>query len=286
MKRSDQDKLVRWLFETRALRVAPADQPFWYTSGTLGPYYINTHFLYGSEEEAVALLDLIDQNNQPMQLPGILSGQVMEQYEQCCLYRQLMDLIVQQLQDQPCDFISGGARRDFFFSICAARLLGKPHVSLFKDQMAIYSEGDLQNSRLLTERYLAGQTALHVADLVTEASSYTRAWLPGIQKLGAVMPQTLAVVDRNQNGRAILAAAGTRLTSLITIGPELFSQACSAGLIDEAQKEQVLRFIQDPIRYMTTFLAQHPAFLQEQIALGGKFRERAERCLAQGYGTL
>lgn len=286
MNSSEQTKLIQWLFATNALRVAPADQPFWYTSGTLGPYYINTHFLYGSEEEAVALLDLIDGTDQPMRLPGLLSEQVMRQYEQCSLYRQLMDLIVQQLQQQPCDFISGGARRDFFFSICAARLLGKPHVSLFKDQMAIYSEGDLQESRLLTDLYLAGQTALHIADLVTEASSYTRAWLPGIHRLGAVMPQTLAVVDRNQNGRSVLAAAGTQLISLIAIDPDLFDQACAAGLIDQAQKEQVLRFVEDPIRYMKTFLAQHPTFLQEQLALGGKNKERAALCLEQGFGTL
>jgi hypothetical protein len=54
------EKLVNWLFETNAVRVCPQDRPFWYTSGTIGPYYINTHFLYGSEEKANSLLKLID----------------------------------------------------------------------------------------------------------------------------------------------------------------------------------------------------------------------------------
>jgi orotate phosphoribosyltransferase len=37
---------------------------------------------------------------------------------------------------------------------------------------------------------------------------------------------------------------------------------------------------------MKTFLAQHPTFLQEQLALGGKNKERAALCLEQGFGTL
>ena len=34
--------LVTYLFETRAIRVCPKDKLFWYTSGKIGPYYINT----------------------------------------------------------------------------------------------------------------------------------------------------------------------------------------------------------------------------------------------------
>lgn len=50
-----ENPIVSWLFETDAVRVCPEGQPFWYTSGKLGPFYINTQFLYGSEEAANAL---------------------------------------------------------------------------------------------------------------------------------------------------------------------------------------------------------------------------------------
>ena len=53
-------ELIDGLFQTKALRIAPEDKPFWYTSGKLGPFYVNTHFLYGSEEKAVHLLEVID----------------------------------------------------------------------------------------------------------------------------------------------------------------------------------------------------------------------------------
>ena len=54
------ENLINWLFETTAVRVCPEGKPFWYTSGTIGPYYINTHFLFGSEEKALELLEKID----------------------------------------------------------------------------------------------------------------------------------------------------------------------------------------------------------------------------------
>ena len=54
-----ENPIVSWLFETDAVRVCPEGQPFWYTSGKLGPFYINTQFLYGSEEAANALLTVI-----------------------------------------------------------------------------------------------------------------------------------------------------------------------------------------------------------------------------------
>ena len=36
-----ENPIVSWLFETDAVRVCPEGQPFWYTSGKLGPFYIN-----------------------------------------------------------------------------------------------------------------------------------------------------------------------------------------------------------------------------------------------------
>ena len=52
--------LISYLFETNAFKVCPNNKTFWYTSGKIGPYFINTHFLYGSEESAVDLLKFID----------------------------------------------------------------------------------------------------------------------------------------------------------------------------------------------------------------------------------
>ena len=53
--------IADYLFETNAVRVSDPEKPFWYASGTLGPFYVNTHFLLESEDKANELLALIEQ---------------------------------------------------------------------------------------------------------------------------------------------------------------------------------------------------------------------------------
>ena len=55
------NQITEDLFKTNAIRVAPADTPFWYTSGKLGPFFINTHFLAKDEGTAAGLLKLIEE---------------------------------------------------------------------------------------------------------------------------------------------------------------------------------------------------------------------------------
>ena len=52
--------LISYLFETNAIKFCEENKPFWYTSGKIGPYFINTHFVYGNEHDAVELLSFID----------------------------------------------------------------------------------------------------------------------------------------------------------------------------------------------------------------------------------
>lgn len=281
---SMQNTIINWLFETRAIRVCQPDQPFWYTSGTLGPYYINTHFLYGSEADANGLLDLIESSAaDPLTMPVRLADAVQKQYQANELYHDLCDLIVNWMRACEFDFVSGGERRDFFFSIQAALLLGKPHLSILKNGTRIWSDEGFSSQRLLTDGELDGQRAMHVADLVTEASSYQRAWLPAIHQSGATMPLTLAVVDRDQGGREWLQANGTELLALTRIDRDLFEQARLNGLIDHHQFELINQFIDSPTEFMRRFFASHPTFLDQQIAMGGKNRERALLCKEKGY---
>lgn len=277
-------QLIQWLFETRAFRAAPEHQPFWYTSGTIGPYYINTHFLFGSESEANRLLQSIDQNlDQPADLIRLLTEKSRAQYRSSTLYSSLIDRVVSLARVIPCDFISGGERRDFFFSFSVAQQLNKPHISLFKNREAWISSEQMA-ARRLSENECAGQKALHISDLVTEASSYFRAWIPAVEHLGAVMPNTMTIVDRNQGGREKLAEKGTQLTALLTIQDDLFEEALKMGLIDEGQFNQIIHFIHDPIRYQSDFMRKHPEFIRQQIAAGGRNAERALLYLEKHHG--
>lgn len=271
------DQIVRALFETNALRISPPDEPFFYTSGTIGPYYINTHFLFGSESEANELLTLIeDAVRQPMRLSESLFERIDHQYRQNAIYRSVVDALAQQAADFPADFISGGERRDFFFSMPLSLLLEKPHLSILKTGEVWSLSEDGRTDRMLADGQLSGKTVLHVSDLVTEASSYIRTWIPAITRLGSQMPHTLTVVDRDQGGSRLLLQAGTSLHALTVFSAPLFDRARDSGLISDDQHRQVLRFLEDPSAFQSDFLKVHPAFLDDQILKGGKNAMRAQ----------
>lgn len=279
-----ENPIISWLFETDAVRVCPEGQPFWYTSGKLGPFYINTQFLYGSEAAANALLKTIEEAcaGDKLAFYDKVWADISAQLESCTIYAQLIDLLTEAARKMDVDFVSGGERRDFFFSMPVAKKLGMGHLSIFKDLSCVYTD---ENGKSMdpTEANLAGKKSVHIADLITVASSYIRAWIPAVEALGAKIAYSLAVVDRDQGGSEILEKAGCPLTTLITIKPELFEQAKALGRVTDAQIELVNSFIADPDKFLHDFLVAHPDFLAGEIAKGGKSAQRAELCIASGF---
>lgn len=279
-----ENPIISWLFETDAVRVCPEGQPFWYTSGKLGPFYINTQFLYGSEAAANSLLKTIEEacTGEKLAFYDKVWADISAQLASCPIYAQLIDLLTEAAAKLDVDFVSGGERRDFFFSMPVARKLGLGHLSIFKDLSCVYTDKD-GVSMDAAQAGLAGKKSVHIADLITVASSYIRAWIPAVESLGAKIAYSLAVVDRDQGGSDILAKAGCPLTTLITIKPELFEQAKALGRITDAQVALVNSFIADPDKFMHDFLVAHPDFLAGEIAKGGKSAQRAELCIASGF---
>lgn len=279
-----QNPIVSWLFETDAVRVCPKDRPFWYTSGKLGPFYINTQFLFGSEAAANELLAVIERAcaGDKLAFYDAVWPRIEAQLAASDIYARLIDRLCEAARPLGADFISGGERRDFFFSLPVARRLGLGHLSVFKDLSSVYTAPD--GASVPGEAAgLSGKRALHVADLVTVASSFLRAWIPAVKALGATLAYSLAVVDRDQGGKDILAKAGCPLTTLVTVKPELFEAARDMGRITDGQLALVLAFIADPDAFMRDFLLEHPDFLAGELAAGGKLAQRARLCIDSGF---
>ena len=276
--------VISWLFETDAVRVCPEGRPFWYTSGKLGPFYINTQFLFGSEQAALELLAVIEEAcaGDRLAFYDAVWARIAQQLDACPIYAQLIDLLCDAARTMDVDFVSGGERRDFFFSMPVARKLGLGHLSIFKDLSTVYTDKD-GNSMPSEAAGLSGKRSVHIADLITVASSYVRAWIPAVEALGAKIAYSLAVVDRDQGGSKILADALCPLTTLVVIKPELFETAHRMGRITKEQLDLVLSFIADPDAFMTDFLLAHPDFLAGEIAKGGKSAQRAQLCIDSGF---
>lgn len=277
--------IADYLFETNAVRVSDPEKPFWYASGTLGPFYVNTHFLLESEAKANELLALIEEaaaGDRSDFLTTILPF-VKKQYETSESYKAVIDLIVAKAKELDFDVISGGERRDYFFSLMPAYLLGKPHLSIFKDGETYFSENVEEKAVKVGEGDLSGKVSLHIADLITEASSYTNAWIPSIRGTGASINDTIAVIDRMQGGEANLKAEGVNMYTFAKIELSLFDEGVEKGILTTAQRDMVAHFMENPIDYMKAFLTAHPDFIDEQIALGGKPKQRAEMAISRGY---
>ena len=271
--------IMSYLFATDAIRICEENKPFWYTSGKIGPYFINTHFVYGDEHSAVSLLNFIDEAlADKISLPNKVFQKVLEQYNTNKIYQDVINSMKQYIEENinvdEIDYISGGERRDWFFSNMLAYLLDKPHISIFKDLSTVISDSKFENSSIVTS--LEGKKVLHIADLITVASSYIRAWIPAIENLGSTMCWSCSVVDRMQGGKENIEAKGVKSFYLVNIDFNLFQKAFELGIINQNQLDMLHRFIENPDATMRDFLIQHPEFLENALNSDEKTKKRAK----------
>ena len=287
------EELVSLLFNTKAFKVANNDNPFWYTSGKLGPYFINVDYLYGSQEDSENLLKIIDDllaNNSKEEIPQKLYEILLKHYENNEIFKttidKLVDYIENNFQLDLIDYVSGGERRDWYFSILVANFLGKPHITIYKDLTTVFSTCDFEETTTIDS--LPGKRVFHLADILNTGSSFERAWVPAINKLGSKINWALFVVDRNQSGDKNLIDIGVQPYSLLSLNEELLDIALKKNIISSAQKEMLSQYMQDPDGTMRKFINTHPTFIDDVInnSDNEKSVKRAKLCKEKNwYGS-
>ena len=270
--------IISYLFKTNAIKFCEENKPFWYTSGKIGPYFINTHFIYGSENDAKDLLSFIDEQlSNKLALPKNVFEKVLKQYNSNAIYKTVIDEMISKIKQSidinEIDYISGGERRDWFFSNIIAYLLNKPHISIYKDLSAVISDSKFEETKSL--EHIPNKKILHVADLVTIASSYLRAWIPAIEKLGAKMCWSCVVVDRMQGGTEKIKEKGILPLSLVQVNKTLFEKAVELEVINEEQQKLLNNFFDNPDETMKQFLINHPEFIEDSLNADEKTAKRA-----------
>ncbi len=267
--------ILQYLFETNAIKFCKANEPFWYTSGKIGPYFFNAQYVYGGEEESSEFLNYItdelalinDGKTDKLDLPKKLLDKVLNQYNTNKIYNDVINQMKQYIENnigvENFEYISGGERRDWYFSVILSYLLNKPHLTIFKDMSAIVSNSSFTNSEDIKD--LNGSKVLHLADLITTASSYIKMWVPIINKLNGNMEHTLVIIDRNQGGKEILKDVNVTMHALATVDKNLFKQAKDLGVINENQLEMVNKYFDNPDKTMKQFLIEHPEFIENSL---------------------
>ncbi len=262
--------LTSLLFETSAFKVAPENKPFWYTSGKIGPYFINADYFYGSKEDSKTLLDFIDselENEDKKNIPEHIFSKTLLHYNQNSIYKFVIDYMIEYIKDNinldDIDYISGGERRDWLFSNIIAYFLKKPHVTIYKDFSTILSNSDFSENNVVSS--IENKNFLHIADLLNQGVSFTRNWIPAINKLGSSIKWATFVIDRMDGGTQVLADNNVEALSLLQIDNNLFRKALELNFITEKQLNIIKEFKKDQITSMKKFLVEHPEFIQESL---------------------
>ena len=284
--------LMSLLFETNAFKICEENKPFWYTSGKIGPYFVNTHFLYGNADDAQKFLDFIDsqlENNTKENIPQNLFNEVLNQYQNNEIFKtvvnNLKEFIEEKIDLSNIDYISGGERRDWYFSVIIANLLQKPHITIYKNLSAVESTSDFSITKTIEN--ISNKKVLHVADLLNTASSYVRSWIPAIETLGGKIVSSIVVVDRMQGGDKVLEDSNIESLSLLQIDESLFIKAKELGIINEIQLDMLNKFTADPDTCMRNFLIEHPEFLENSLnSADSKTAKRAKSCVDQNLYNL
>ena len=283
--------LTNLLFETNAFNIAQENKPFWYTSGKIGPYFVNGEFFYGSDADSKELLAFIDselENETKENIPANIFEKVLAHYNSNEIYKTTIDAMVEYIKEtvdvEKIDYISGGERRDWFFSNMIAYILEKPHVTIYKDLSTV--ESDYKYTVNTPVEKIEGKNFLHVADLLNQSASFTRAWIPAIENLGSKILWSIFVIDRMDGGTQVLTDCGVEVLSLLKINDELFVKALELGIINEKQLQMLRDFKKDQMGSMKQFLIDHPEFLEESLnSDNSKTAKRAKLLVEQDlYG--
>jgi orotate phosphoribosyltransferase len=226
------------------------------------------------------LLEFIEhERKDEISLPCKLMEKIDKNYNEDSIYKNVIDSLASFIKEnmdlEEIGYISGGERRDWFFSFKVADILGLPHLALFKDLKAISVRDGIVNS----VESLDGKNLLHIVDLVNTASSHKKAWIPAIRERGGDIKWNISVVDRDQGGGNFFALEGIEDFSMIKIDEDLFVQACEMKIINKNQMEFIHEYIRDPDGSMRNFLINNPDFLENAIKSDNeKLSMRAHIC--------
>ena len=196
----------------------------------------------------------------------------------------MIEFIKANINIDEIDYISGGERRDWFFSNIIANKLEIPHITIYKDLSTVVNDYTFENE--LDKESIKGAKVLHIADLITEASSYIRAWIPAINDLGGKIMWSTVVVDRMQGGCEKLVNENIKSLSIIQIDEELFKNAYDMNIINENQFEMLKNFYENPDDTMRNFLISHPEFLENALKSDEKTAARAKLCIENNLYNL
>ncbi len=238
------------LFERNALRIWKVgaytenfEKPIIYTSGKIGPVYINCAEIQNHPEEwRGAIEDLIRKMSDTLP-PGYISKT---------------------------ERIAGGEVRDLVFSIPVARKLGKKHTIIRKGETTHGLGGNL------ITKIREGERVILVSDLLTTGKS-GKQWIGAIKDAGGEIEYYFNFFDRLQGGEENIKAfvrgrygGEIVLVSLVQMNEDFFRIGIGNRFTTSEKYGELQRYLEDPDGWAINYLLNHPEFLVENAREGEK----------------
>jgi len=224
------------------------DTFFPYTSGRIGPYYI----------ESAAVMD--DRKN----------GYVEAVKDMCEMVSNVMES--RGIEDH---IISGGESRDWIFSFPVAVNLKKPHAMIYKDGKAIGAN--------MSDRYVT-----HVADLNNEGSSVKNLWIPTIKRECGKIEEVFFYVDRMEGGVQVIKDLNLKSHSLVKLNENAWNYLQRIEVVDEKVYKNLMERMEDKEEWAIKMLRSEKGFerLCNFMSNGEKGREKVDKILRIGYPDI
>lgn len=275
----DKDGLTKVIFSTQAVSIwNNAKGPvFWYAAGVPGPFYVNTEKLIGAqaaEKLLSGISTIVAKSGSPAEKSAEVETLVMSEYKSNPTFQTLIATMIRDARAQFKDsynVISGGERRDWFFSIPFALESGLDHIYLFKDHSVHIQKNPA--SKALDEHKV-----LHVADLINNAASYFKSWLPILEETGLKMMGTACVINRGSVGIDKLKEAGIPTCSLKTIDQAFFDDLRTIRLIDETVAQEIDLYFSSKEDWARKYILSKPDLIGKE-QLDAKSKERLQSFL-------
>ena len=276
------NELEKALLNTESIKIAAAEKPFWYTSGTIGPYFINTHFLIGNEKIANKFLIFIDKkkDNYKKFIPELID-KILKLYKTSATYRRTIDYLFTIIKTKRefinCEYISGGERRDWFFSPIIAHLSNKKILFIYKN-LNIYD-----SNNKITD--INGSKVCHICDLITQASSFNRAWIPAIKKINGQLSYVISIVDRDEGGNIFFIKNKIKYFSFVNIDKNFMKNLLNNKIINNDQLKIIQDFKKNIMLFGKNYLLKNPEFLKSSLS-DNKTSAKAVRCINENIYNI
>ncbi len=251
-----QNDLLKLILDTHAVSIWNRSEGpvFWYAANVPGPFYVNTEMIIGKalsehllREITAIIAGTVDGEARADQLDKLILDAFKKTPQWQRLIATMVDKAKKEYPAGSFSMVSGGERRDWLFSIPFAHMAEIPHLFLFKNGV-MYAKHPVK----------AGQSVLHVSDLINNAASFFDLWHPILEKHKLKCCGNLCVTVRGENGLRRLHGAGQKVISLIAVDVEFFRHLHAADLISRETFEEIAVFFSSAPDWASKYLIDKP----------------------------